>query len=431
MKTMTKAAVSNLVFGGGQPYGRHIEFTTEHDSDGTDESLTGILNPKLSWVKKWDKLPDSLKKFEEERASKAMQVNCNISAAEIKAIQLDLDEQRCRILDETEELGEALEKLEEFDQLHKGWFRDLDDGDMTSEPGMHMNWVTFTQGDEEVAMDDEGVFTMAKTRADEFLQEPNEHSGNAKRVKIEEKNWEHLRSMEGKRKLLEDWFTSKQNAIFNEYLIGAVKMERTIERLKKIEQLLLDKRDESFQQSALDSIEPTPKGTPQFRKRDHYLTAGGWTKKWEKANPGKKFHEEHGKTVFLIGKWRVLFQVFTESRKLTGPQFLWLTERNLRMNEAVLSGAKKIVEPKRPSKEPKDLITLNVEKIEREWALIEAKRLYGKLNHFREFFLDAEEAFDVEMREWAFNKGIAASAALKTHMEANNITTEDLESRCF
>lgn len=429
MKTMTKAAVSNLVFGGEQPYGRHIEHTTEHDSEGTDESLTGILNPKLAWIKKWDKLPDSLKEFEKERATKAMQANVALGEAEIRAIKADLDEKRCKILEETDSLGEALEKLDEFDQLNSGWFRDLVE-DSASEPGLHKNWVTFTQGDEEVAMDEEGVLIMAKTRADEFLKEPNEHKGNAKRVKLDEKNWDHIKSMEAKRQAIEDWFIAKQNAIFNEYTLGVLSMEITLNRLKNLERVLLQKRDESFQQKALDSIEPPPANLPQMRKREHYLTAGGWVEKWQKSNPDKQFHKELGKSVCLLGKWRVMYTLFTESRKLTGPQFLWLTERNSAIIEAVVGGRKKFTEPVKPSKVPKeDPITINVAKVEREWALIEAVHMLRKLNRIKEFYQAAVENFELDLREWAHTKRVAIYEELKAHMAQHNIQAEEIEHR--
>lgn len=430
MKNITKREVSNMVFGADMAYGRIIEFQTELDTQGTDENLKGVMSPSLSWAKKgdWRKLPEGLRKFEEERAAKAMGINTRISEEMMRAIQADLDEKRNEIvaacIDEDASDEEMSERLAEFNALNTGIFLDFED-DVGE--AIHPNWVTFVQGEEE-----------------EVITEEKPEKADRVKAKIEKRNWLHLKSFEGNRNEMVEWFISKQDAICSSARCSITR-ERALKRAEKLNELLDKKRDESFDQRLLDSIEPPPyREFPQFRRREHYLNAGGRkgkdvqiTKMLEQVDgvrrmtartPEQKEQKRQAyETLFETysgDKWFQLYMVFVESRKLGTEQYLMLKRRNDALIEAIEGGLSYI--PSAPEKS----IAAHVDEeeitnIDRVVTIAAHVRLLMKLNYLRELYKEAVDACDDDMRIFAYERGIRHRKLVEMNAANINLTKDE------
>lgn len=452
-KHITKREVSNMVFGADMAYGRIIEFQTEHDTQGTDESLKGVLSPKLDWVKQWKDLPDGLKKYEEERAAKVMGINVRLGMEAVNAIKADLEDKRNEIIENANYEGlndeELSEQLAEFNALNKGIFADFE-----VDPGepIHPNWITFVQGEEE----------------EEVGEEKPEREDRVK-AKLEKRNWLHLKSFEGNRKEMVEWFHSKQDAIIASVVGCSILKERALKRAVRLNELIDRKRDESFDQRLLDTIEPPPRHLneyekfedkefnisgfrvvgntyPQFRKREHYLNAGGRKGKdpivtkmleetdnvrrmstrtpeqrEEKRVAYEKLFEKHSSN-----KWFQLYMVFVESRKLGTEQYLSLKRRNDALIEAIEGRLSYI--PSAPEKVVGGTFTQeDADKTERAATLATHVRLLMKLEQMRELYKDAKDACDDDMRMYAYERGLRTKKLVAQHATDIELTNDEIK----
>jgi len=292
---------SGTVVEGGMRGFRTITFTTDLDSEGTEENESQLDNREL-FKSAWKEVAEFKKK----------QI---IGEAIVFARRQSLREEEMQLVREgmaadTEEEKRAInDQISELRALNKGCLADITDA------SIHRYFVERELEDHSPElMGHEFEASGFNRLMDEVAKERIPFLAPEKL----DKNWIHLVRMKELRQARFEWLKVKVRESFDECQrlrklgYSAIYREKVAE-LNALKNRIIQERDYSFSQRLLDSLVPEVKNKPLYQKRNFYLKTD--LRKKVQAS-GKEFNPEK----HLNPRDQQVVKIYQESRGLTFEQ---------------------------------------------------------------------------------------------------------------
>lgn len=269
MANITKQEVVNLFTASeGKTGVRIIRFAPrskdEDEAVLTDKELIWDAQEraKKSGFARWDKEQQKLvpgpifKRVEYARFSELVEAQEKRDQFFSEVLE-EMDVRLERVEDKAEVMSikrDAYRKMADYEQQHSGALRDH-----TADVGepLNPNWITYTQGDERAANDDDEFILPTEERNAEV----NPEAEDKVIPSLEKKNFLHL-----------DWLKAKRDAKFEELKAGVLAAAReawtqkNTDCLIQWERQIHRTRDASFEMKLLNMIT-----APENRNRNHYI----------------------------------------------------------------------------------------------------------------------------------------------------------------
>jgi hypothetical protein len=299
---------------GGKRGFRVITHTTETDSQGTDENES-ILSNKDLFKSAWQEVAEFNRQV-------------RIGEAQRSAFHFELLEREEAIVKEWEEGNITDDEANgQLDSL-KGCLVDLTDKDMNA---------YFVERELDESSPELLGFKFDAPDFNRLLDEVDKEYVQFKKVKLEDRNWPHLQSMDDKRIQRFEWLKVKVRTSFDECkrlkMLGySIIYREELVKFTALKNKISEARDYSFAHKLLDSLVPAMKGKAWWMKRNFYLKLDLQRKI---RSSGKKFNlNQHLNKVDARA-----YSVYNESRGLTFEQHKVLMDGWTKMS-AILASPK-------------------------------------------------------------------------------------------